>query len=188
MLLQPPPSDTLNGYLVRLADGRVALMIGDLSPVPSCEVLHCGPVTIYYALALLYEQDYLLPQWAYDDFRREYHGAAAIDFMLRRGDAFPRADVIGRRVSNGQRADLFLKQLDLGRGLLAFVYSSADTPQPLARLDVVLWVDDAVQRCTPLAADDPRVPTLLWKAVPCYALPTSQLADFPGPLGAEKVR
>ncbi len=188
MQLQPPPADTLDGCVIRLADRRVVLVMGDLPPALPGEVLHRGPVTIYYALALLYEQDYLLPQWAYDDFRREYHGAAAVDFMLRRGDAFPRADVVGRRVSNGQRTELFLKQLDLGRGLLAFVYPHADAPQPLARLDAALWVDETAHSCTPLAAGDPRAPALLRQAVPCYVLPMAWLTNLPSWLGAERVR
>ncbi len=188
MQLRPPPSDTLSGCLLRLADGRAVLVTGGQPADLPGEVLHCGDVTIYYALALLYEQDYLLLQWAYDDFRREYHGAEAVDFVLRRGDAFPRADVVGRRISNGQRSDLFLKQLDLGRGLLAFAYAHADDPQPLARLEAAFWVDEAVQECTVLAADDPRAPILLRRAVPCYVLPASSLPSLPNLLRAEGVR
>lgn len=187
MPLRPPPSDTLSGCLLRFAEERVVLVMGGQLIDPLGEVLHCGDVTIYYALALLYERDYLLLQWAYDDFRREYHAAEAVDFVLRRGDAFPRADVVGRRVSTGQRADLFLKQLDLGRGLLAFAYADADAPHPLARLDAALWIDDSVQGWAPLATDDPRTPALLRRAVPCYALPAASLPNLPDLLRAEGV-
>ncbi len=169
MKLYPPPSDVLKGYLMRLRGSSGMTLVGGQVPHDfPLGALLCGEITVYYGLALLYEQDFLLPQWVYDDFRREHHGADALDFMLRQGDAFPRADVVGCRASTGQRADLFLKQLDLARGVSAFVLIAPGTPKPFARLDLAVWADLEATGCSEMPLNDGRFPTLLHMAVRCY--------------------
>jgi hypothetical protein len=177
MLLQPPPSDSLAGQIVRLEKSpHVALVVGETPDAPPGDLLHQGAVIVRYGLALLYERDYLLVQWAYDDFRREYHGAAAIDFIIRHGDPFPRADVVGQRVSTGQRADLFLKQLDPARGLFAFAYATREAARPVARLDAVVWVEAGAVGLAALAVDDARAAPLLRQAVPCLSVGNAALS------------
>ncbi len=148
------------------------------------QLLHMGRLVVSYGLAFLYEPDFLLPQWAYDDFRRAYHADAALDFMMRKGDAFPRADVIGQRVSTGARTALFLKQLDLGRGVLAFAYASLDAPRPLARLDAALWVEPTASAWGDLPGGDERPSVWLRRAVPCFVAPPRDLPALPARLPA----
>jgi hypothetical protein len=180
MQLQPPPSDTLPGVLVRVGTHPWLALIagGSLESLPG-KVLISGELSIFYALPYLYEQDYLLPQWCYDDFRCEYHGEAAIDFMLRRGDAFPRADVVGRRLSTGERDDRYVKEIDLAAGLFAFACAAGSIGTPLTRIDAAVWPDASVDDRTPLADDDARASRLLRLAVPCVAVPPTSLARLP---------
>ncbi len=180
MQLQPPPSDTLPGALLSVkARPWLALVAGSsLGALPG-EVLISGDLSIFYALPYLYEQDYLIPQWCYDDFQREYHGEAAIDFMLRRGDAFPRADVVGRRLSTSLRDDRYVKEIDLAAGVFAFACAAGSEVTPLARLDVAVWPDVTAGGWMPLPEDDARASPLLRLAVPCVAVPPADLASLP---------
>ncbi len=179
MELSPPPSDDVEGILIQL-EGRPRVVLVRDAPSDSLpgEVIHSGRMVVCYALPFLYERDSLLPQLVVDDFRRMYHGRAALEFMIQRGDAFPRADVIGRRVSTGRRADLFLKQLDLAAPLEAYVYIHLEALRPLARLDMAVWVDEAALGWAKLA-DDSLVPGLLQQAVPCYQINQSLLNRLP---------
>jgi hypothetical protein len=179
MELSPPPSDDVKGALFRWGEYPKVVLVKDGWPshLPG-EVLHTGQMVVCYALPFLYERDSLLPQLVVDDFRRMHHGRVALEFMIRRGDAFPRADVVGRRVSTGQRADLFLKQLDLAAPLEAYVYSHLDALLPLARLDMVVQVDDAIPDWSALT-DDEAVPSLLRQAVPCYRINRRSLDCLP---------
>lgn len=185
MTLTLHPCDVFDGCVVRVGDPpQAALIVGADTRLLGSELLHQGKLVVAYGLALLYELDFLLPQWVHDDFRREYHGADALDFTLRKGDAFPRADVVGRRVSTGERAELFLKQLDLARGAQAFAYASFDAPTPFARLDAALWVDADVPGFSALPAGDARATEWLRKAVPCFIGPPASLEQLAAHLSA----
>mgnify|MGYP005852662211 CR=1 FL=1 len=185
MDLQPPPHDIFQGAVTHVGDPPIAvLVIGAPGTGMPGQRLYIGRMVVLYGLAFLYEPDFLLPQWAYDDFRREYHADAALDFMMRKGEAFPRADVVGQRVSTGTRTDLFLKQLDLGRGVLAFAYASLDAPKPLARLSAALWVEPTAPGWRDLPDGDERASVWLRQAVPCFVAPPCDLHALPARLPA----
>lgn len=158
----------MRGALLRPVEGGPGLLLAGVSgreAQAAGDVLAAGALTVAYGFALLYVEDYVLVQYAFDDFRRAYHGADALDFMLRQGDRFPRADVVGRRVSDGARADLFLKQVDVARGLQAFAFHDLADSRPVARIDGVVWSPAGV-------AESP--PVLLQAAVPCHLLDPGQ--------------
>lgn len=168
MELSPPPSDEIDGVLVRAGQRSRVVLVRDALPDDlTGEVIHTGRMVVCYALPFLYERDSLLPQLVVDDFRRMYQGRVALEFMIHKGDAFPRADVVGRRVSTGRRADLFLKQLDLAAPLEAYAYVDLNALQLAARLDLMVQVDDAMPEWSALA-NEGLVPSLLRQAVPCY--------------------
>ncbi|HEC21511.1 MAG TPA: hypothetical protein ENI95_01185 [Chloroflexi bacterium] len=178
----PLASDMLQGVVLRFDALRGAVLLigpvsvgGDLTG----EVLRRGDVVIGYGLAFLYEEDALLPRLVIDDFQREYRGREALDFMLRRGDAFPRADVFGRRVSTGTEEWLFLKQLDLAGPLRAFVYGSLEASRPLARLRAAIWLETGLADPVALPEDDERVPAFLRRSVPCFGLSPLHLPELP---------
>lgn len=158
-----PAHDVILGALVQpVKDGLVLLLAGSDRRVAERmgEVLAAGELIVAYGFPLLYEEDSLLVQFAYDDFRRAYHGRDALSFLFRQGDRFPRADAVGRRVSDGVLMELFAKQVDVAQGLQAFAYRVLDDPQPLARIDGVVWGYSA--------GEEDRPPALLQQAVPCH--------------------
>lgn len=171
--LQPPPTDTLNGHLLTLPDGgQTVLVVGARSKksLPG-RLMHAGEIEVRYGLALLLDQDFVIPQFAMDDFRREYHAEEAIHFLLTRGDSYPRADVIGHRLSTNQREELFLKQIDLGQGLVAFAYAEGQPEQLLARIHIAVFLNVGVRDWS-LA---PPPSTLFGLAVRCYQLPPENI-------------
>lgn len=169
------PHDEIDGHIVRLDDDAAALIAGAGEARLPFDVAYTGRVTIGYGLSLLYKKDTLLVEWVYDDFRREHRGEAALDFILRRGDLFPRADVGGWRAGTGSREELFLKQLDLAPGLQAVAFFAQGAAPAL--LSVAVWVDAAVDGWQEPPADDSRIPPLLRQAVPCWLSHPAALAE-----------
>jgi hypothetical protein len=86
--------------------------------------------------------DYLLPAEAIDDIGQRFQGPAAYEWIETRGDAFPRADVIGVRLS-GRSESVFMKELDLA--VLA-LFAGSGPEAPVVKLDLALEA---------LAAPDP---------------------------------
>ncbi len=181
MRIDPPPSDYFTGVLIAAGEepAPVVLLVGDAAGelLPG-RVITTGSIVVRYAVSLLYEQDALFPQFALDDFRREYHGAAALEFLYVRGDAFPRADVIGIRASTGERADLFVKQLDLARPCRAYAFARSEERRPLAPIDVAVWIDSTAPVWRPLPKGDDRAPVFLRRSVPVYALGIERLPEL----------
>jgi len=177
MKLQAPPSEPFHGRLLCLHGKSILLGGSSLDSLPG-EVLAQGEIQVFYGFAFLYEPgDSLLVQFALDDFRREYHGVAALEFALKKGDAFPRADMIGRRASNGKYHEAFMKELDIARGLLAFATGCPDSRQPLLHLDLAFWPVPGLTRVARLDADE-QVSTLLIQSIPCYQGPLTALESL----------
>lgn len=182
--LQELPHDELDGQIVRLDEEAAALIAGAGRARLPGELLYTGRVIVVYGLSLLYKRGTLLVDWVYDDFRREHRGKAALDFILRRGDLFPRADVGGWRAGMGSREELFLKQLDLAPGLQAVVYPASGGAAPLALLSAAVWIDASVEGWQEPPVDDVRIPALLRRAVPCWLVQPGALRDLAPMLGA----
>ena len=186
MNVDTPAHDMLSGWLVRLGDRRWATLIVDAddNPRPG-HLLYAGDLLVCYAVPYLYEKKAFVPHLLVDDFGREFVGKAALDFMVQKGDAFPRADVYGRWVSTGEQDAVFLKQLDMAAKLEAHIYESANAPLPLARLDAVVWVADGLVGLHGLDAHDERTPEMLRRAVPVFKVGTPQLHQLPGLLSRD---
>jgi hypothetical protein len=181
MDLQPPHADQVDGYLVVLeGTPRTALVIGPSVDGLPARVLHQNEMVLKYGLVFLYEpEDSLIVQFAMDDFQRQYHGIAAINFALRRGDAFPRGDLFGHRTSNGEYFEAFIREIDLASGLRAYVFSQVDDHIPIARIDLAVWVDEDVKGLINLPPEDERPPDLLGRAVPCLCVNLASLPKLP---------
>jgi hypothetical protein len=117
--------------------------------------------------------DYLLPAEAIDDIGQRFRGPLAYEWIETRGDAFPRADVIGRRPS-GRPESVFMKELDLA--VLA-LFAGSGPEAPVVKLDLALEAlavpDGLALSPVPL----PPVLELFARALPCYRL-------APGAFGA----
>jgi hypothetical protein len=144
--LQPPFVESLNGRLVLLPDGKsAALLIGRGRSTLRGRLIHRGNIVLSYAFPLLYSTDFMFPQLAIDDFRREYHGQTAIEFMLDKANSYPRADAIGVRLSDGLQADFYMKEVDIAAGLHAFAHASSLVGLPLVRVLAAVWLDRTLE-------------------------------------------
>jgi hypothetical protein len=178
-----PAHDSLSGWLVEIGHDRRSALIVDVDgrPRPG-QVMYAGDLSVCYAVPYLYEQKSFVPYLLIDDFGREFVGIAALNFMVHKGDAFPRADVYGRWVHSGERDAVFLKQLDMAAELEAFAYESTGSPLPLARLGAVVWVEDNLTGLNRLDEHDERFPEMLRRSVPVFAIGPSHLPQLPGAL------
>jgi hypothetical protein len=172
-------AEVVAGALIRFK-GRewTALMVGKETLPPEAAVIHRGEMILRYALAFLFEPDWLLPHVVIDDFGRKHEGRAALDFMERQGERFPRADVTGWRVVAGKSDVVFLKHLDIARSCGVFAYEGSEIKTPLARIDAAVWVDVGVTGWARLGEDDGRVPELLGRSIGCYTLSPGELGDL----------
>jgi len=186
MGIESLPCDELAGYVVQVDGTGTALICGaPYGPLPG-EVLHHGPMVLRYGIPLLLKKDTLLVEWVFDDFRREHRGDAALDFNLRRGDLFPRADVGGFHVTTGKPAEIFLKQLDLALGLWVYAYRSDDLAGLVSRIGAAVWLDARAAGWEEPPLDDGRIPALLRRAVPCWVVHPGALCELPQRLPAEE--
>ena len=131
------------------------------------EPLFGPPVALRPGYQLHHRPDYLLPTAAIDDVGQRFEGAAAYDWIERRGDAFPRADAIGTLLS-GQSASVFMKELDLAEmALFAAPVGEVGRPVRVALALEARAVPDG-DALTPVAC--PPELGLFARAVPCYRL------------------
>lgn len=138
------PADRFLGTLLLLNDRHILLTGAETRPLPGKTIFY-GDALLRYGIPILTKpNDAIMPSMLLDDFREEHHGVDAIDFAIKRGDAFPRADVIGRRVSDGTYREMFLKELDLARPVRVYLFPGPHAITPLAQLDVLVYLDPTV--------------------------------------------
>lgn len=124
---------------------------------------------VHFAFAFLYETDFFLPYRVVDDFRREFQGKDALDFIRDRGASFPRADVLGIRVSTGSWAEIFLKEIDPHQGLIPFATTKSEVLRDLIMITGMVEIDPArfTAELQPLKYSDTRW-KMLTSCVPCF--------------------
>lgn len=151
------------------------LIIGRGKLPPRVKAVHRGDVSVYFAFPLFMSPDLVFPQLVIDDFRRQFPGRAAIEFMLNKGNSYPRADVIGARLPDLKRADLYMKEVDVAAGLRAVAFSGPFEGIPLARIGTVVWLDnDAGDVLEPADAGE----SLLKYAALCCRCSPARLPDL----------
>ena len=92
------------------------------------------PAYVRPAYWLWDEQTYLLADAAIDDIGQRFEDAAAYTWIEERGDAFPRADVIGR-LPTGEARSVFMKEVDLAA---VATYAASAPAGPSVPIDLVL--------------------------------------------------
>jgi hypothetical protein len=145
-LFQPPYAESFSGRLVEIMPGRPALLLAGRGRLPPrTRLIARDSLLIAFGFHFLMSPEFLLPQLVIDDFRREFHGRAAIEFMLRKGNSYPRADTVGMRLPDRERADLYMKEVDIAAGLQAFAFAGEFASPPLAQLAAAAWLDAATR-------------------------------------------
>lgn len=165
--LKPPYTESSAGRLVELTPGKPALLLMGRGRLPPRSRLLGQDVTLAFGFRFLMSPETLIPQLVIDDFRREFNGRAAIDFMLNKGNSYPRADAIGMQLSNGARADLYMKEVDIADGLRAFAFAGELALPPLARVGAAAWLDAELAPEDGIVMREPDG-SLLAAAVSCW--------------------
>jgi hypothetical protein len=138
-----PPFEKLHCVLVRNKQWSF-LMYGMKSEELVNEQFRIvGPITyVCYGLNNLKVQDTVFPVRVIGDYGSVYSGMSAIDWIIKKGLAHPRADVDGVR-SDGTITTCMLRELDLS--VAPTVYVGADsTDFPDKRVDGIVTLDGAI--------------------------------------------
>lgn len=125
-----PIQDTFAGSVITL-DGRQALAA---EPVPGAQVRMSGTLTIQYGIRFLGKLHLsIVPGIVVLDYGDMITGEEAWDFLLKRSNLHPRAEVIGYR-NDGKDDMVFIKHLDLSVPPEVLVYAGDTRPaaQPIA--------------------------------------------------------
>lgn len=177
--LQPPYWEDFTGRLVGVSVGKPALLvIGRGKLPPPGKLIYRGDVSIRFGFPLLLTTDHMFPQLVIDDFRREFHGRAAIEFMLNKGNSYPRADAVGMRLTDGSRGDFYMKEVDIAAGLHAYAYAADLDGPPLARVGAVVWLDTAIGSADGVLVDADAAGSLLHFSAKCYRCNPALLSEL----------
>ena len=127
--------EPITGAIYALPRGKV-LVIGDPpSTLANREVIFMGDMLARYAIPLYSPPDTaVIPGLLVGERGGFVVGREAWDFIEENFQRFPRADVIGRKL-DGSEAQVFLRELDLGRSIRVVLYE-ANCPErkPLAEV------------------------------------------------------
>jgi hypothetical protein len=130
---------SVRGVLIQEARKQSILIVGvSEAPIDFRYEVFRGKMYVAAAVALLYELDYLIPARLIDDFRQQHFGFDAIRFMLTQGETFPRADVMGIRVSDHFQMQAFVRELDLGKPLKCVVYTDDEIESMPIHIDRIV--------------------------------------------------
>lgn len=153
-----PLGDAISGAIVLVDDQHVLTS----APLTDAEVVHSGTFVVRYGIEYLGKPQYsIVPGLLALDYGDMLTGEDAWDFIFRRSNLYPRADVVGYR-NDGEDEMIVLKQLDLEAPVHVLAYADDDATKPLAHLRAAI-VDAAV-----------NWPSRLWHYLPRY----TTLADW----------
>jgi hypothetical protein len=172
----PGQVQELDGAVIALGERNPSsvLLAGAVPETLPGQVQHRGKLVIRYAMPFIYEPDAFYVQRIVDDFGRDFRGDDAFDFAYSKGDAFPRASVLGIRASTGEDEQIFLKQLDLARPMLPIVYASSQELIPITQINAAVWLD-AAANWHRIETEDSPFPEELTRAIPSYIMPPGDI-------------
>ena len=138
-----PPIEKLNCVLVRNKQRSFLVHEIKSEELASGQYRVVGPMTyVCYGLKSLKIQDIVFPVRVISDYGAVYSGMSAIDWIIKKGLAHPRADVDGVR-SDGTITTCMLRELDLS--VAPTVYVGADSNDFLGkRVDAIVALDGAI--------------------------------------------
>ena len=120
-----------------------------LTALPGADVIAQGKLIIRYAVEYLGKPHLaLVPGLIALDYGDMLTGEAAWEFLLRRSNLYPRADVVGYR-TDGIDDMTPVKWLDLAQPVQVWVYSDAAANTGLARVSAIIAGPDSVPDALP---------------------------------------
>jgi hypothetical protein len=151
-----PIGDPIRGDLLWVGDSHLLA----LEPQPEGEVIARGEFMARYALRYLGKPHLsIVPGLLALDYGDMLTGAEAWDFILRKSNLHPRADVLGYR-NDGADEMIAVKWLDLAEPVEVLIYADAAATRPLASLSALIGPAESAQ---------PPVPDRLRQYLPIFA-------------------
>lgn len=139
-----PIADSFTGIL--LTSGEQSALA--LTPDPAAERTQSGTFILRYGVQLLGKPHLaLIPGLLALDYGEMLTGQAAWEFLLKRSNLHPRADVLGYR-NDGADEMLPVKWLDIVAPIQVFAYADESSTVPLLHLHALI-ADDAAVRAFP---------------------------------------
>jgi hypothetical protein len=132
-----PIGDAVRGLVIRSGGGCVLAA----DPVMAGEIIASGEHIVRYAVPYLGRPQYaIVPGLIALDYGDILTGEEAWEFLLRRSNLHPRADVIGYR-SDGEDDMIAVKWLDVAQPVVVLIYDSPQATIPIARLAALISRD-----------------------------------------------
>lgn len=123
-----PTADPFTGWIVRV-DGEEALAT---ERPAGAEIVAEGVFTVRYAVRMLGKPHIaIVPGLVAIDYGTMLTGEEAWEFVMKRSNLYPRAEVFGWR-NDGREDMLYVKQLDLALPVQVLVYPNDAAFQPIA--------------------------------------------------------
>lgn len=135
-----------------------------LTPLPESEVVYQGDMMLRYGVQYLGKPQYsIVPELIALDYGAGIAGEEAWEFLLKRSNLYPRADVIGHR-NDGVDEMIVIKKLDVMAPIAVLAYEDEQATVPIAQVAALITpeVDSFPARTV---AYLPRYDTLFdWRA------------------------
>src|SRR5690606_14676817 len=124
-----PISDSFRGHVLKV-EGTPLLLREALQ---AGELLATGDLTVRYAVGYLGKPHLaIVPGLIALDYGEMLTGEEAWEFLLKRSNLYPRADVVGYR-NDGEDDMIAVKFLDIDQPVQALVYADPQAVRPIAR-------------------------------------------------------
>ncbi len=140
----------------------------DADALGLAEPLFGPPVHLRPGYRFFAREEYLLPAEVIDDHGHRFATPDCYEWIERRGDAFPRSDIVGVLAPSGEKHSAFMKEMDLAEMALFATAAGQAGHRPYIRLDLALEARAQPDEYALTPAEFP-IP-LFSRALPCYRL------------------
>jgi len=127
-------NDPFTGYILRV-DVQHFLA---LAALPESEVVYQGDMMLRYGVQYLGKPQYsVVPELIALDYGTGIAGEEAWEFLLKRSNLYPRADVIGYR-NDGADEMIVIKKLDVMAPIAVLAYENQQATIPVAQVTAII--------------------------------------------------
>lgn len=129
-----PIRDIFDGFLLKID----TFYLLSVEAAATAEVIAKGTLTVRYGVRFLGKPHLaIVPGLIALDYGEMLTGEAAWEFLFKRSNLYPRADVLGYR-NDGQDEMIVVKRLDLTEPLMVLIYDHSDAIHPLAETSALI--------------------------------------------------
>lgn len=132
-----PIGDAYSGLILQVGDDYLLAS----QPQQDATIAHRGDFVLRYGIGFLERPLSIVPGLVVVDYGEAFVGDEMWDFLVKRSNLYPRADVIGYR-SDGADEMTVLKKLDIMRPFDVLVYVDDAATRPLLRVKGFIGTPD----------------------------------------------